>query len=271
MSDRVSVIIPAYKAQACISQAVQSVLKSGISEDRMEILISVDDGADYGWLCRLSPSVKILNVGMVASGPGMARNRALWEAAGDYIAFLDADDTWSDGYLETLLPLAATHGAAFSRTRILSNADPLLVVPGNRDVLTFDAMAESGASFWPVLHRDFTKPFLNAPSQDIFHAAEILSSVGGSAPLGGYYNLHLGEDSITRKSGFSARVEAAYKMYISLIETGMCSILPEHRDAALDLYRSKIALNDAFEAQSSQVSYYGFIAERMRAPEPVYV
>ena len=56
---------------------------------------------------------------MIQSGAGPTRNRALQAAKGDYIAFLDADDTWEKNYLAAVLPLAQNFGAAFGSTSVL--------------------------------------------------------------------------------------------------------------------------------------------------------
>ena len=42
----------------------------------------------------------VRSIHQVNSGPGAARNRGLWEACGDYICFLDADDELLLGSLE---------------------------------------------------------------------------------------------------------------------------------------------------------------------------
>ena len=50
------------------------------------------------------------------SGPARARNKAISEAKGRYIAFLDADDIWLETKLEQQLEFMKAHDSAFSFT-----------------------------------------------------------------------------------------------------------------------------------------------------------
>jgi glycosyltransferase involved in cell wall biosynthesis len=91
MPPLVSILIPAYNAQAWISDTIKSAL--GQTWPRKELII-VDDGStdetfniarQYG-----STNVKIISQDNM--GGCAARNRALKECQGDYIQWLDADD-----------------------------------------------------------------------------------------------------------------------------------------------------------------------------------
>lgn len=106
MTPRVSVIIPAFRAFDTLARGLETVAACGLPERAVEIVIAPDDGADYsrfsdGWGQR-----RVLPPGPVRSGAGPTRNRALAAASGDFIAFLDADDSWEEGYLAATLPLA---------------------------------------------------------------------------------------------------------------------------------------------------------------------
>ncbi len=90
----VSVIVPAYNAEAYICQAIESVLMQTL--EPLEILV-IDDGStdqtsylieQYGFPVRL---LKQKNQGVSA-----ARNLGIGQARGDFIAFLDADDVFID-------------------------------------------------------------------------------------------------------------------------------------------------------------------------------
>ena len=52
----------------------------------------------------------------IKTGPGNARNLGVDKAKGRYIGFLDADDEWSDSYLEKMYNLVKLNGIAFSPT-----------------------------------------------------------------------------------------------------------------------------------------------------------
>lgn len=108
-----SVIIPAYNAEAFISQAVSAALESrGVD---LEVIV-VDDGSTDGtWsiLERFGSAVR--RVRQDRGGPYRARNLAAELARGAWLAFLDADDDWSPEKLAVQLK-AAEAGAALIYT-----------------------------------------------------------------------------------------------------------------------------------------------------------
>ncbi len=89
-----SVIVPAFNAAKTIVRTVESVL--GQSYTPFEVIV-VDDCSSDGTVALLQKqfgqSIKILQ-NSKNSGSSITRNNG-WDAAtGDYVAFLDADDTW---------------------------------------------------------------------------------------------------------------------------------------------------------------------------------
>ena len=95
-----SVVIPTRNCLAYLSSALDSVRAQKI--DGLEIIV-VDDGSTDGtgdWLrgqARTWPHLRVIDG--PARGPARARNLALAAANADLIAFLDADDMWSEGKL----------------------------------------------------------------------------------------------------------------------------------------------------------------------------
>ena len=91
----VSIIIPAYNAEAFINDAIESVL----AQDYRPIeVIAVDDGSGDLTACiaeRFGPPVICHR--QKNAGPPVARNRGLLLARGEYIGFLDADDLYEPG------------------------------------------------------------------------------------------------------------------------------------------------------------------------------
>lgn len=90
----VSVIIPVYNCEQYVAQAIESVLKQNYRP--IEIIV-VDDGStdgSAGVARRFNPYVRYHF--QSNSGAGAARNRGIELATGSYLAFLDADDIWSE-------------------------------------------------------------------------------------------------------------------------------------------------------------------------------
>lgn len=106
MLPKFSVIIPAYNAEHFIERAIKSALAQ--TEERIEVLV-VDDGSTDKTADRvleiMDSRVRFLP-GDSNHGPSHARNRALSQARGEWIAFLDADDWYAPERLEKLLQIA---------------------------------------------------------------------------------------------------------------------------------------------------------------------
>jgi glycosyltransferase involved in cell wall biosynthesis len=86
----VSVIIPAYQAERFVAGAVRSALRQ--THRTLEVIV-VDDGSTDGTAARLAtirdPRLRVLR--QENAGTAAARNAALAEAQGSYVAFLDSD------------------------------------------------------------------------------------------------------------------------------------------------------------------------------------
>ena len=133
---RVSVIIPAYNAEAFIARAVDSALAQ--TETSLEILV-VDDASTDGTaalveaIAASDPRVRLIR-SAVNGGPGVARNLGLEAAQGRWIALLDADDSYLPQRLETLIALAEANGADLVSDNLLliqedGSAPPMLMIP----------------------------------------------------------------------------------------------------------------------------------------------
>ena len=85
----VSVVIPAFDAERTLAEALASVAAQTVPA--AEVLV-VDDGSSDGTAAIVAahPGVRLLR--QARRGPAAARNRGVREAAGELIAFLDADD-----------------------------------------------------------------------------------------------------------------------------------------------------------------------------------
>ena len=94
----VSVVIPAYNAEAFIASAIDSVLAQSY---RLLEIIVVDDGSTDA-TARIAESygAPVTCFRRENSGPPVARNRGILAAQGEYIGFLDADDLYEPGRID---------------------------------------------------------------------------------------------------------------------------------------------------------------------------
>ncbi len=99
----VSVIIPAYNAARYIGEALASVFAQTFPD--FEVILVNDGSPDTDELERvIEPYRQHINyIKRRNGGPGAARNTAILDASGDYVAFLDSDDLWLPNYLSEQL------------------------------------------------------------------------------------------------------------------------------------------------------------------------
>lgn len=100
----VSVVIPAFNAEATIDETLCSVRSQ--SHERLEIIV-VDDGSTDDTVAvaerHADRDPRITIIRQDNAGVAAARN-AGWQAArAEFIAFIDADDLWAPGKIERQL------------------------------------------------------------------------------------------------------------------------------------------------------------------------
>ncbi|MGW7254806.1 bifunctional glycosyltransferase/CDP-glycerol:glycerophosphate glycerophosphotransferase [Streptomyces sp. NPDC054834] len=148
---RFSVIVPCFKVQGFLRECLDSVLDQSFRD--LE-LIAVDDrspdgcGAILDEYAARDPRVKVLhlpeNVGL-----GRARNAGLPHATGDFLFFLDSDDTLTPGALSAIAD------------RLAESGDP--------DVLVFDY---ARTYWWGGTRRNVLAHLLTEAGPGTFTAAE---------------------------------------------------------------------------------------------------
>jgi len=111
----ISVIVPVYKVEAYLSNCLDSLLAQ--SHQNLEI-IAVDDGSPDNCGAILDKYAKqdarIHVIHQQNGGLAAARNAGLRLAAGEYLAFLDSDDTAEPALYETLLAAQLRDGTKLS-------------------------------------------------------------------------------------------------------------------------------------------------------------
>ena len=108
----ISILMPTYNRLEFLRPAVASVFAQ--SFPHWELIIA-DDGSEAdtrAYLRTLENSAKVRIIWRAHSGrPSAVINAALREARGEYIAFLDSDDLWLAGKLETQVASLRRHAA----------------------------------------------------------------------------------------------------------------------------------------------------------------
>ena len=117
MAELVSIIMPSYNTAKYIAETVQSVLAQ--TYQNWELII-VDDCSTDDTDEVVKPFLRDSRIRYLKneknSGAAVSRNRALREAKGKWIAFLDSDDLWMPEKLEKQIAFMKENGYHFSYT-----------------------------------------------------------------------------------------------------------------------------------------------------------
>lgn len=122
--EKISVIVPCYNAERTLSRCVDSILAQSLDEADLELIL-VNDGSEDQTADRILDYEKrypdtILFINCEENGKqGRARNIGLEYSGGEYIAFVDADDSVAATMLERLYRGAREHGADVSECTML--------------------------------------------------------------------------------------------------------------------------------------------------------
>ena len=159
----ISVIVPVYQAESLLPQCVESVLSQTFSD--WELLL-VDDGSRDGSpaLCdsyaAREPRIRVFH--KPNGGVSSARNLGLEQAAGQCIAFLDADDAFEPAALETLWYLrekagADSAGCAHFKVQANGQQQTELLLPAG----IYEAAAIREKILWPLTGDRLRPPLFN--------------------------------------------------------------------------------------------------------------
>lgn len=118
---KVSVIVPMYCAKSVMEPCISALLRQGMEE--MEIILVDDCSPDgtYEYACEVYRDNQKIRVIKAAQngGPGLARNRGIEEAKGEYICFCDIDDCYRDGAVKTMYEEAVRfHADVYATTEV---------------------------------------------------------------------------------------------------------------------------------------------------------
>ena len=107
----VSIIMPLHNSEKFVAEAIESVLAQ--TYHHWELIVVDDRSSDSSpsivesYACKDS-RIRFIHLD-INVGPAKARNRAIKEAKGKYIAFLDSDDVWMPVKLEEQISFLKKH------------------------------------------------------------------------------------------------------------------------------------------------------------------
>jgi teichuronic acid biosynthesis glycosyltransferase TuaG len=145
MENLVSIITPSYESERFISQTIDSVLAQTYQNWEMIIVDDVspdNSNKTISEYIKKDSRIKLIKLEK-NSGPAVARNKAIEEAKGRYIAFLDADDLWKPEKLEKQIKFMEEKKCALSYS-------------------AYETMSEEG-----VLQNKYIKPPLKISYKDL--------------------------------------------------------------------------------------------------------
>lgn len=120
MNDLVTIIMPSYNTGRFIKETIESVLAQ--SYTTWELII-VDDCSNDNTDDVVNPYLTDGRIHYIKndinSGAAVSRNRALREAKGKWIAFLDSDDLWEPDKLQRQITFMRDNGYHFSYTNYI--------------------------------------------------------------------------------------------------------------------------------------------------------
>ncbi len=108
MRGSVSVIIPTLNRLEALREAVESVLSQSCLPNEIIVVNSGKDKLTSNMFSDTN-TVKIEVLDVESLGPSAARNRGIYRANGDYIAFLDDDDLWHSEKLKIQMEYLEQH------------------------------------------------------------------------------------------------------------------------------------------------------------------
>lgn len=116
MSDLISIVMPSYNTAKYIEASIRSILAQTYTDWELIIVDDCSTDDTDSIVARFDDArIKYLK-NEKNSGAAISRNRALREAKGKWIAFLDSDDIWVPDKLEKQLRFMKDNNYAFTYT-----------------------------------------------------------------------------------------------------------------------------------------------------------
>jgi glycosyltransferase involved in cell wall biosynthesis len=261
---KASVIIPVYNGAEFVGSAIRSVLEQ---TERDLDLIVVDDGStdDTREVVRRFDDPRLRLIEQSNAGPSAARNRGIAEARGEWVGFLDADDSWMPEKLAKHLECAAKHpeaGLIYSSVVVVGDDDSFIELLHAR--ITGDALESllfgnkiSGGGSSVTIRRDvFSRVGSFDPSIRFGEDWELWLRIASAFPFAAVDEPltrrverpdSYGMDAVAMREDCLGFLNRAFETYAAAYR--------EHRDKAIAevYYRAAISLHGFQERKAASV------------------
>ena len=165
---KVSIIVPVYKAEKYLPQCVDSILSQTFSDWEC---ILVDDGSPdcSGVICDeyAQTDARIRVIHKENGGVSSARNAGLEEACGEWICFVDSDDTIQPSYLDDF---------EIDSTEVDLYMQGYVRVNGDKIISTHDFAGCKKTDFFSVLAYSEDNHIVNSPWIKLFKRSIIVDN-----------------------------------------------------------------------------------------------
>lgn len=127
MEELVSIVMPSYNTGRFITETINSVLNQTYKNWELIIIDDCSSDSTDEIIKNIDDNRIVYMKNEVNSGAAVSRNKALKEARGKWIAFLDSDDLWKEDKLEKQIKFMKSNDYYFSYTNYIEideNSNP---------------------------------------------------------------------------------------------------------------------------------------------------
>lgn len=260
-----SLLVPAYNAEAYLPSLVQSLLAQAGTEHPIEIVISPDCEADYPALLPNDSRIRFCESG-VASGPSVARNRALDAARGTHFIQMDADDTVSDNYLDSIFAGLARHNCVAARSVYYEGEQPVKRYEG--DHVSLPKFLDFYGSVLVAMPRAWLTHYPDVVAEDGLALLVALNRMQGQIPvIDGTYNIRLHGQSVCALIGSAFTMQYRKALSNASFIAGSLG-LPGLEADITELYETRKTMSKAYDshcAAQGGLSYHAFVQQMQRS------
>jgi glycosyltransferase involved in cell wall biosynthesis len=259
-----SFLTPTFNCPDLLNLALQS-LQAQTNPD-WEMVVSPDDDLDHSGFAKKDPRIVLVNsMGIVGSGPGAARTRALKAATGEAVACLDDDDQVRPNFVAAALKALKRHPIAVVPSRYVDEKGAAIRTIGKGIAsMDIDLFAEQYGTMHTVAVRKYAKPWLSTFAEDVLHTCQMIDDSGGRVPVVASTYL------ITVRNGsVCAQSRNIDDEYFKLAQSEFDSMTLAGAKATRSLFRKRLDMSFEFARSARQsAGYHGFVLEQTREPLP---